>query len=233
MVTKLEAFKSPRFIGKPLLADIEFFDSLEKIDQFATDNNIKVFITSSTRLQGSVVSGAIVRPASRSNHLVGHGIDMNVMLGERLFNSDALNKSNLKNLPKGIQDFIQSIRNDPILRWGGDFNPADSVHIDDGLNFRDSSAWDVKFPIIQSEMRSLAQPNSVSGQQRLLFLTDPPMQGDDVLAVQKALVQKGFNLKADGIFGAATDNAVTAFQNRQGLTPDGIVGPGTRRALGL
>ncbi|MCC5634839.1 peptidoglycan-binding protein [Nostoc sp. CHAB 5844] len=233
MVTKLEAFKSPRFIGKPVLADIEFFDSLEKIDQFATDAGIKIFITSSTRLQGGVISGAVVRPASRSNHLVGHGIDMNISLGEKLFNSDALDKSNLKNLPKGIQNFIQSIRNDPILRWGGDFTPADSVHIDDGLNLRDAATWDVKFPIIQSEMRALSQPNSISGQPRLLFLTEPPMHGDDVLAVQKALIQRGFNLKADSIFGAATDNAVTAFQEKQGLTADGIVGSGTRKALGL
>jgi hypothetical protein len=233
MVTKLEAFKSPRFIGKPVLADIEFFDSLEKIDQFATDAGIKIFITSSTRLQGGVISGAIVRPASRSNHLVGHGIDMNIMLEEKLFNSDALNKNNLKNLPQAIQNFIQNIRKDTTLRWGGDFTPPDSVHIDDGLNVRDSATWDAKFPIIQSEMRALSQPNFAPAPFRLLFLTEPLMQGDDVLAVQKALIQKGFNLKADGIFGPATDNAVTAFQNKQGLTPDGIVGPGTRKALGL
>lgn len=43
MVTRLEAFKSPRFIGKPILADVEFFDSLEKIDQFAADTDKKIF----------------------------------------------------------------------------------------------------------------------------------------------------------------------------------------------
>ncbi|MEH2297677.1 MAG: peptidoglycan-binding protein [Nostoc sp.] len=233
MVTRLEAFKSPRFIGKPILADVEFFDSLEKIDQFAADAGIKIYVTSSTRIQGGSVSGAIVHPASRSNHLVGHGIDMNIILGQELFNSEALDNNNLNNLPKVIHNFIKSIRQDPILRWGGDFNFEDPVHIDDGLNFREPATWDAKYPIIQSEMIALSQPNTVSGQPRLLFFTQPFIQGNDVLALQKALVQKGFNIKLDSIFGSATDVAVTAFQKSLGLTADGIVGSGTRKALGL
>ncbi|MEH2162546.1 MAG: peptidoglycan-binding domain-containing protein [Nostoc sp.] len=59
------------------------------------------------------------------------------------------------------------------------------------------------------------------------------MQGDDVLALQKALLHKGFNVKIDGIFGLATDVAVTAFQRSQNLIADGISGSGTRKALGL
>ncbi len=35
MPTKLETFTSPRFTGKIVLADVEFLDSLQKIDQFA------------------------------------------------------------------------------------------------------------------------------------------------------------------------------------------------------
>jgi len=64
---------------------------------------------------------------------------------------------------------------------------------------------------------------------RILRLRTPFMQGEDVRAVQRALKMK----EADGAFGPATEKAVRAFQAKNGLTADGVVGPGTRAALGL
>lgn len=56
--------------------------------------------------------------------------------------------------------------------------------------------------------------------------------GDDVLAVQQALAQLGYDPGAiDGDFGSATQQAVVAFQTAAGLEPDGIVGPETLAAL--
>ncbi|MDR0383998.1 MAG: peptidoglycan-binding protein [Christensenellaceae bacterium] len=40
-------------------------------------------------------------------------------------------------------------------------------------------------------------------------------------------LQQRLGINADGIFGTQTANAVTNFQRRNGLTPDGIVGPAT------
>jgi putative chitinase len=50
--------------------------------------------------------------------------------------------------------------------------------------------------------------------------------GDDVKRIQQKL-----GLKADGFFGAITDNAVKTWQGAHGLTPDGIVGPATWGAM--
>lgn len=46
-------------------------------------------------------------------------------------------------------------------------------------------------------------------------------------------VQKALQIHVDGDFGPQTEAAVTAFQEANGLTRDGIVGRNTYRALGL
>ncbi|MEQ8201160.1 MAG: peptidoglycan-binding protein [Syntrophomonadaceae bacterium] len=59
-------------------------------------------------------------------------------------------------------------------------------------------------------------------------------QGDEVVHMQQALNTLGYwSGSADGIYGAETYSAVTRFQLDAGLTPDGIVGPATSRAMGL
>jgi len=67
---------------------------------------------------------------------------------------------------------------------------------------------------------------------RLLYLRHPYLHGADVLALQGALNAMGFACgAADGIFGAFTEGAVRDFQGNTGLGADGIVGPGTVRAI--
>jgi peptidoglycan hydrolase-like protein with peptidoglycan-binding domain len=46
-----------------------------------------------------------------------------------------------------------------------------------------------------------------------------------------AALQRGLHIPADGIYGRATVRAVRRFQRHHGLTPDGVAGPATRRAL--
>ena len=57
-------------------------------------------------------------------------------------------------------------------------------------------------------------------------------QGPDVSLLQLGLTRSGYRPGSlDGIFGPMTENAVKGFQVRNGLAPDGIVGPQTWRAL--
>lgn len=56
----------------------------------------------------------------------------------------------------------------------------------------------------------------------------------EVKDIQTVLKQKGYySGNIDGIFGTATKKAVTAFQKDVGLTPDGIAGKNTLKALGI
>lgn len=78
----------------------------------------------------------------------------------------------------------------------------------------------------------------------LLFIETPDVaqaavlkqgsRGDSVKTVQQKLIRWGY-LKgsADGIFGAKTKAAVVAFQKKNRLTADGIIGTRTAQALGI
>ena len=63
---------------------------------------------------------------------------MNLLIDDVRYNSKKL--LDFDNLPQPARDFINDIRSDSILRWGGDFKDKngkpiyDVVHIDDGLN---------------------------------------------------------------------------------------------------
>ena len=85
-----------------------------------------------------------------------------------------------------------------------------------------TATWDILF-------------DTVSGgttHTRILKVTSPLMQGDDVKAVQNKLNSLGYNCgTADGYYGNATRSAVISFQSAKGLTADGEVGPATWNAL--
>ena len=59
-------------------------------------------------------------------------------------------------------------------------------------------------------------------------------RGAEVKEVQRRLKLWGYyNGSVDGVFGAGTKKAVVAFQKKNGLTADGVVGKDTYKALGM
>ena len=66
-------------------------------------------------------------------------------------------------------------------------------------------------------------------EEKTLRLND---RGSEVKAMQKRLKELGYLTgSADGVFGEKTEEAVKAFQKRNGLTADGVAGPATLKAL--
>ena len=70
-------------------------------------------------------------------------------------------------------------------------------------------------------------------QARVLRFQEPTMQGPDVRVLQERLIDAGFDVAADGVFGLKTRDALAAYQGRLGLAQDGIAGPSTRASLGM
>jgi hypothetical protein len=60
----------------------------------------------------------------------------------------------------------------------------------------------------------------------------PGARGPQVIPLQRALARLGYySGRIDGQYGPGTESAVSRFQAASALTPDGIFGPSTRRAL--
>ena len=92
---------------------------------------LQLFITSSFRKH--IPSGG----SSRSNHMAGRAIDLNLSSPGGFCNKSCM--GNEISLLSRAKCFISKIRNDRSLRWGGDFN--DPGHIDDNLNNRDRATY--------------------------------------------------------------------------------------------
>lgn len=58
-------------------------------------------------------------------------------------------------------------------------------------------------------------------------------RGSSVSAVQSALVNRGYTVAVDGVYGPQTEAAVLRFQRNQNLQQDGVVGPATAGRLGV
>ncbi len=154
MVYQGENFDGPH---RPKI-DKGFLEAIRRIDDLAEKNGLKIIVTGSNaasfRPEGTVVGGAIVTPAGRSNHKVGHAIDMNLEIvsdGE-YYNSTRMLKTNEANWDPKIRAFFKGLQDDLELRWGGSFvTEPDPVHIDDGLNLlNDSLRYEQRYQATQT-----------------------------------------------------------------------------------
>lgn len=140
--------------------------------------------------------------------------------------------------------------------WLGDTNPKDPFHfsfvrggVRDDIGDIGVKAfqqlWNKNNPSNQISVDGIFGPQTANRMEqspaegfnaaRLLRLVSPLMQGDDVRKVQQALVNAGFLGTGDvnSVYDNATASAVAKFQEQRGLSVDSIVGPQTRRQLGL
>lgn len=105
---------------------------------------------------------------TRSHHLAGHAVDFNIIYKWKTYESPDMGRENLNALPKPVRTFIRTVRETPGLRWGGDFNTQDPVHIDTGLNRKHPHIWDRYYAACLKDYSS-AGPLWKSGFSRLFL----------------------------------------------------------------
>lgn len=102
--------------------------------------------------------------------------------------------------------------------------------------------WKLDLPLtvrgvrIDADVLGFRPPVTVSAidaATRNLRLTNPPMTGNDVRALEQALVKEGYAVNCDGTFDEGLEAALKSFQCEFGLVDDGIAGPATRLMLGI
>lgn len=133
----MKNFTASNFKGE-CNVDEDFIPSLEKMNELAQSHEITVIVISSFRVDANM-KGAIVTPATHSNHMIGHAIDCNLQHDGMYYNSTKMQSDTAD-----VHNFIQACKGAG-LRWGGDFGKKDSVHFDDGLNVKNITLWNEKY----------------------------------------------------------------------------------------
>lgn len=133
-------FKASNFRGD-CFVDRDFEPYLLRMNEVLKKRNL-IWINTSSLRKDANVKGAIVTPAKKSNHMIGHAIDGNILDPKTniLYNSKKLGDGT------GIDDeCCKEIVEYTSLRWGNAFKVKDSVHFDDALNIRDPKLWEEKY----------------------------------------------------------------------------------------
>jgi hypothetical protein len=100
------------------------------MNEVAKTANVSLKINQTFRVQGVPPAGAVVPPASKSQHLIGHAVDLNIVDGTTI-NSAAMFNNGTET--DNADSFVAAVKKTGI-RWGGDFNTTDPVHFDDFVN---------------------------------------------------------------------------------------------------
>lgn len=130
-------FTASNFAGDCTI-DEDFEPTPQQMNEIAQKYTITIIVNSSYRMDANA-PGAIVTPATHSNHMIGHAIDCNLQYAGGYYNS-----SRMKSEIGVVRQFINELKAAGI-RWGGDFGNPDPVHFDDGLNVKDMTSWTAKF----------------------------------------------------------------------------------------
>lgn len=114
-----------------VLVHADFADKIRcMMNEEAKKAKVTLRINQTFRREDVSPTGAVVSPAKKSQHLVGHAVDLNIVDAGTV-NSSAMFNAGAETA--GADTFVDGVKAEG-LRWGGDFHPSDPVHFDDFLD---------------------------------------------------------------------------------------------------
>ena len=119
----------PGVTATEVLVSEAFVAGVETLNKAAADNKVTVRVNQTFRIAGIAPRGAVVPPATKSQHLVGRALDGNFVDGKSVATAALMNAHKES---KPVDDFIAAAKTAG-LRWGGDFRRKDPIHFDDPL----------------------------------------------------------------------------------------------------
>ncbi len=126
---------------------------LKDLNAEASKKCVTIKINQAFREHGTKVTGAVVPPATKSQHLIGHAIDCNIVDGDN-WNNSATFKS--KKETQNAKDIISALKKSG-FRWGGDFSKVDTPHFDKKL---DSTLFDYEAKFYLNQ-RSISENHAI------------------------------------------------------------------------
>ena len=143
--------------------------------------------------------------------------------------NDAHGLANVIGQQSWIENYVQERRN-----WLADHSKSvlhkTVYRMDAFRQLIDAANWELA---LSFRVRGILIHDGILLGMTLLRLQTPNMQGKNVQEVQQGLVDAGFTITVDGVFGPKTAATVKQFQQQNNLAMDGIVGPVTRSRLGI
>lgn len=117
---------SAKILDGELVVSKSALKLITDINSKAKNKNVIIKINQVFRENKIKVSGAVVTPAKKSQHLIGNALDCNIVDGENWNNSTAFKNKNATDNAKALITELKEAG----YRWGGDFTPIDTPHFD-------------------------------------------------------------------------------------------------------
>jgi hypothetical protein len=127
-----------------LMLDDNFIGRFDNLVLFAKTLGVTFVVVRGFAKDSNHITGAVYTPATRSEHFIGCGVDVNYILAGHFYNSTEL--ADHSKIPAQIMQVINHWKQLG-YRWGGDFHAdrngkIDDVHLDDGTNVLHPALYD-------------------------------------------------------------------------------------------